>query len=174
MEKKPAVFFDRDGVLNIDHGYVYRQEDFEWMPGAIEAIKWLNNQGYLVFVVTNQSGIARGYYTEEAVHALHAYILMDLKRNNAHIDAFYYCPHYAKGTIAQYSVDCTCRKPGSGMLVQAMSEWPIDTTRSLMIGDKKSDILAAEAAGISGYLFKGGNVYDFVKNLPEVQHIDNY
>ncbi|MEN6414734.1 MAG: HAD family hydrolase [Veillonellales bacterium] len=162
---KPAVFFDRDGVLNIDHGYVYRSEDFEWMPGAIAAIKHFNDQGCLVFVITNQSGIARGYYTEQDFQKLNEFMERELVKHNAHIDAFYYCPHHKDGIIPQYTKDCTCRKPQPGMLLKAMEEWPVDKDRSILIGDKPSDMEAAKAAGIPGYLYQGSNLYDFVLKI---------
>ena len=163
--QRPAVFFDRDGVLDIDHGYVYRPEDFQWMPGAIEAIRYFNEQGYLVFVVTNQSGVARGFYKEEDVQKLHAWMNEELGRQGSHIDAFYYCPHYLEGTIPDYMMTCQCRKPEAGMLLQAMDEWPVDKERSLLIGDRQSDIDAADRAGIKGYLFDGGNLLEFVTHF---------
>ncbi|MEN6568228.1 MAG: D-glycero-beta-D-manno-heptose 1,7-bisphosphate 7-phosphatase [Veillonellales bacterium] len=162
---KPAVFFDRDGVLNIDHGYVYRSEDFEWMPGAIAAIKHFNDQGCLVFVITNQSGIARGYYTEQDFQKLNEFMERELAKHNARIDAFYYCPHHKDGIIPQYTKDCTCRKPQPGMLLKAMEEWPVDKDQSILIGDKPSDMEAAQAAGIPGYLYQGSNLYDFVLKI---------
>jgi D-glycero-D-manno-heptose 1,7-bisphosphate phosphatase len=163
QQKRPAVFFDRDGVLNVDHGYTYRQEDFEWMPGAIETIKYFNEAGYLVFVVTNQSGVARGFYSEADVEKLHRFMQAELGRHGAHIDAFYYCPHHAEGKLEQYRKDCPCRKPLPGMILQAFAKWPVDRERSFLIGDKQSDMLAAEAAKMAGYRFPGGDLLDFVK-----------
>ncbi len=149
----PALFFDRDGVLNIDKAYVYTREDFEWRAGAIDAIRALNEAGWRVFVITNQSGIARGYYGEADVQALHQWMNDELALHGAHIDAFYYCPHHpAEGGVAPYNIACECRKPAPGMLFQAMAEWDIDAARSLMIGDKTSDTEAAHAAGIKGLL----------------------
>lgn len=162
-EKQGAVFFDRDGVLNVDHGYTYRQEDFQWMPGAIETIKMFNERNYRVIVITNQSGVARGYYTEDDVLALHAYMAVELEKQGAHIDAFYYCPHHPEGAIVKYREKCNCRKPAPGMLIKAMTEWPIDREGSLVIGDKPSDVLAAQAAGVKGYLFAGSNLLEYVK-----------
>lgn len=162
MQKRPAVFFDRDGVLNVDHGYTYRQQDFEWMPGAIETIRYFNELEYLVFVITNQSGIARGFYTEQDVHDLHAFMNIELAKNGSHIDEFYYCPHHPQGKIIKYSFSCDCRKPEPGMLRQVLKKWDIDIQRSLMIGDRISDIQAAEAVGIKGYLLDDANLYEFV------------
>ena len=163
MQQRQAVFFDRDGVLNVDHGYVYCQQDFEWMPGAIEAIRFLNNHSYQVFVITNQSGIARGFYKEEDVQLLHQFMNEELQKQGAHIDAFYYCPHHVDGTVAEYQKSCTCRKPKPGMIRRALEEWSLDNKHSFMIGDKPSDVEAAKAAGMAGYLFTGGNLYEFIK-----------
>ena len=161
--KRPAVFFDRDGVLNVDHGYTYRPEDFEWVPGAIETIKYCNEQNYLVIVFTNQSGVARGYYTEDDMHVLHHFMNQELAKHGAHIDQFYYCPHHPQGKVAPYSMICNCRKPAPGMLLQAIEEWPIDREHSVVIGDKPSDVMAAEAVGLKGYLFDEGNLMDYVR-----------
>jgi len=156
---RPAVFFDRDGVLNIDSGYTYRQQDFQWIPGAIETIKYFNEHDYLVFVVTNQSGIARGYYTEQDMYALHQFMNEQLSKQGAHIDAFYHCPHYPDAQDEQYRKNCTCRKPAPGMIEQAFGEWDIKKEQSFLIGDKPSDIQAAETSNMTGYLFQGGNLY---------------
>lgn len=168
MEKKPAVFFDRDGVLNENIGYLYRSEDFRWMPGAIEAIRYLNGKGYWVFIITNQSGVARGYYTENDVHALHNWMQQELSRNGAHIDAFYHCPHHPEGTAEAYRRQCDCRKPEPGMLRSALAEWPVDLKRSFLVGDKESDLQAARSIGLRGYLFEGAVGLDefVVKVLP--------
>lgn len=159
---RPAVFFDRDGVLNVDTGYVYRREDFEWMPGAIDAIKRVNDRGALAFVVTNQGGIARGYYTEDDVRTLHAAMAEELAAAGAHVDAFAYCPHHPEGSVALYSRVCDCRKPAPGMLRGLMNEWAVDAGRALMVGDKPWDVAAGEAAGLPGHLFPGGDLDAFL------------
>lgn len=161
---KPAVFFDRDGVLNVDHGYVYCKDNFEWIPGAIDAIKLLNSRGYLVFVITNQSGVGRGYYQEEDVIALHHWMSQELKKEGAQVNSFYYCPHHSEACIEKYRSACECRKPQPGLLLQAMAEWPVEKSQSFMIGDKQSDMEAAQNAGIVGYLFKGGNLLHFLED----------
>ncbi len=160
---QPAVFFDRDGVLNHDQGYLYRPADFEWIPGAVEAVRHLNSLGFLVFVVTNQSGVARGYYSEDDVAGLHAWMNAELAKFGAHIDAFYYCPHLPDGTVQEYRRDCRCRKPLPGLILQAFDEWEIDKERAFLVGDRLSDVQAAEAAGIRGFMFPGGNLLDFVR-----------
>lgn len=163
--KKPAAFLDRDGVLNVDKGYVHRIEDFVWIEGAPEAVKWLNDQGYLVFVVTNQAGIARGYYTEEEFLRFMDWINEELRQLGAHIDGVYYCPHHPEAGIRHYRFKCRCRKPFPGLLEQAMADWQINIEKSFLIGDKESDILAAQAAGIRGELFSEKNLLQFVRGV---------
>ena len=162
---KPAVFFDRDGVLNVEKNYLYEPEKFVWQPEAPEAIAWLKRQGYLVIVVTNQSGIARGYYTEEDMHALHKHMQRLLVKAAGQIDAFYFCPHLPTAPLEAYAKECRCRKPGPGMIEQALADYDIDMPHSFLVGDKPSDVLAAQAAGIAGYLYEGGSLLDFVRNV---------
>jgi len=150
---RPAAFLDRDGVLNVDRGYVYQPADLQWIDGAPAAIRLLNKAGYLVVLITNQSGIARGLYTEADMHRLHDYMREELKREGARIDAIYYCPHHPEGTVARYTMACRCRKPGTGMLEQAAAEFSIDPARSFFIGDKDADMQAAAAFGIRGIRF---------------------
>ena len=157
--RRPAAFLDRDGIINHDTGYVWQRENYKWMEGADRAIKRLNDLGYYVFVVTNQAGVARGLYSAADVEHLHAYINQTLRRGSAHVDQFYYCPHHPDFGDEQYRQDCNCRKPHPGMLLRAMEEWPIDLSRSFMIGDKDSDMEAAEAADIPvKRLFLGGDI----------------
>lgn len=159
-EKRPAAFLDRDGVLNCDSGYVWRPEDFHWMPGAQRAVKRLNDAGYLVFVVTNQAGVARGLYKPADVEALHRWVNGVLGKSGAHIDAFYYCPHHP-----DFGRSCDCRKPAPGMLLRAMREWLVDRERSFMIGDKDIDMEAAKAAGVRGLRFDGGDLDALVMSV---------
>jgi D-glycero-D-manno-heptose 1,7-bisphosphate phosphatase len=151
--RRPAAFLDRDGVLNVDHGYAHRPEQLEWTSGAPEAVRLLNDAGYYVLVVTNQSGIARGYYDDASVKSFHAHMQDDLSAHGAHIDAFYYCPHHPEGIIKSLAIHCRCRKPGPGMLEQAAREWPIDLAASFLIGDKSDDIAAAAAFNIHAIKF---------------------
>jgi D-glycero-D-manno-heptose 1,7-bisphosphate phosphatase len=162
---RPAVFFDRDGVLNRDLGYVHRAEQFEWIDGARDAVKACNRAGVFVFVVTNQSGVARGMFKETAVAALHAWMRSELAAVGGHIDDIAYCPHLADAAVPQYRCDCRRRKPAPGMILDMLATWPVDRARSLLIGDKATDVAAAEAAGIAGALFPGGNLHEFVAPL---------
>ena len=160
-----AVFFDRDGTLNVEVHYLYRIEDFQWTEDAVAAIRYCNQKGWRVIVITNQSGVARGYYTEADVQRLHGWMNDDLAKYGAHIDAFYYCPHHPEGSVPEYTGVCDCRKPKPGMLLQALAEYDIDKEQSFLVGDGKRDVEAAEAAGVKGYLYTGGNLLDFVKNI---------
>ena len=152
------MIFDRDGVLNRDVGYAFRPDQIQWVEGAIEAVKAVNDAGLLAFVATNQSGVARGYYTEADVDALHAWMNEALGQSGAHIDAFAYCPHHVDGTVEGYVQECSWRKPGPGMILSLLDRFPVDPARALMIGDNLSDVSAAEAAGILGVRFKGGSL----------------
>ena len=157
-EKRGAVIFDRDGVLNLDHGYVHRPEDFEWVEDAKAAVRAVNDAGLYAFVATNQSGVARGYYTEAHVIALHAWMNEELAKVGAHIDAFEYCPHHEGGTVPAYTRPCDRRKPGPGMIRDLLARYPVDPARTLMIGDNDTDLQAAAAAGIRGVKFEGGSL----------------
>lgn len=163
--KAKAVFFDRDGVLNVDVDYLYKISDLRWIEGAREAVAYLNKLGYKIFVVTNQSGIARGYYTVAQMQALHEYMLREIAACGGKIDKIYYCPHHKEGKVAEFTCDCQCRKPKPGMIEQAFAEYSLDKENSFLIGDGARDVEAAEAAGIRGYLFTGGNLLEFVKGI---------
>ena len=167
MLKNKAIFFDRDGTLNVDVDYLHDPADFVWVEGAIAAIRWANEHGYLVIVVTNQSGVARGYYDEAAVHRLHDWMNTQLKKHGAHIDAFYYCPHHTEGTVPAYRQACDCRKPAPGMILRAIEEHDIDPAASWMFGDGARDIAAAESAGVRGVRYEGGSLYDCVRRAVE-------
>lgn len=139
-----AVFLDRDGTINIDKGYIYRKEDFQFIDGSIDAIKQLKENNYKIIVVTNQSGVARGYYNEDDVIELHKYINKKLEAYDCSIDAFYYCPHHPNALIDKYKINCSCRKPKSGMLELAVKEFNLIPEECWMIGDKESDITAGK------------------------------
>ena len=162
---RPALFLDRDGVLNEDPGYVYRWEDFRWIPGAREAIAAFNAAGWWVFVVTNQSGVGRGYYGEADVLALHAQMSRDLETVGGRVDPDYYCPPHPEAAEARYRPpDPPDRKPNPGMLLRAMAEHPVDVSRSLMVGDKDGDVEAGQRAGVRALKFEGGDLFEFLKD----------
>ncbi|MBL7979204.1 MAG: HAD family hydrolase [Bacteroidetes Order II. Incertae sedis bacterium] len=154
--KRPAVFFDRDGTLNEEVQYLHRIEDFRWIEGTPEAIRWLNENGYAVIVVTNQAGIARGYYEEKEVLQLHAFMQSQLEEINAHIDAFYYSPYHPEGSVEAYRKDHPDRKPGTGMFERAIEEWGLDPKHSFVIGDRNTDIEAGRALGMMSLLVLTG------------------
>jgi len=163
---RPALFLDRDGVLNEDQGFVHRWEDFRWIAGARETVAAFNRAGWLVIVVTNQSGVGRGYYTEADMHVLHDRMQADLAEAGARIDAFYHAPQHPDSPSAVYRhPDPPLRKPNPGMILQALSDWPIDREASLLVGDKPSDLEAASRAGVRAVLFEGGDLQVFLRSL---------
>jgi D-glycero-D-manno-heptose 1,7-bisphosphate phosphatase len=162
-QARPALFLDRDGVINVDKNYVSRIADFEWIEGAAETIAAFNARGWWVFVVTNQSGVAFGYYTEEEMQALHDWMNAELEKRGARIDRIYHCPYHAEGSVVRYRRDSYDRKPRPGMLIQAMTDFPVIRESSFLIGDKEADLEAAKAAGVAGFLFTGGNLATFAE-----------
>ncbi len=159
-----AVILDRDGVLNVDHGYVGDRQRFEWMPGARAAVRRWNDEGRLVIVATNQSGIARGYFDEPAVAALHAAMAVDLAADGARIDAIYICPFHPDATVERFRhPDHPDRKPNPGMIVRALADFTLDPAEAVLIGDKESDMEAARRAGVRGLKFPGGDLDAFAR-----------
>lgn len=156
-----AVFLDRDGTINIDKHYVYQVEDFEYLPGVVEALKLLQSAEYLLIVITNQSGIARGYFTEEDYKELEQWIKSDLKSKQVNLTASYYCPHLPEAVLPQYKKFCTCRKPKLGLFEKAINEYQIDIKKSYVIGDKLRD-LAACAWGCRGFLIGNSEKEDII------------
>jgi len=163
---KRAVFIDRDGTINEEKEYLYRTDDFAFIPGAPQAIRRLNEAGFLVIIVTNQSGVARGYYTEEDVHLLHRHIAAQLEQSGARVDAWYYCPHHPSGR-GSYALPCRCRKPLPGMLQEAAGRFDIDLEASVMIGDKLADVQAGTAAGCRPILVRTGYGAEEERRCPD-------
>jgi D,D-heptose 1,7-bisphosphate phosphatase len=160
-----AAVLDRDGVLNVDDGWVHRPDQFKWIAGAREAVKSLNDRGFFVFVVTNQAGVARGLYPEAQVTALHDWINDELREGGAHIDAFRYCPFHPDAGVGAYKRISNWRKPEPGMLQDLFAHWPVRLPQSFLVGDRPSDIEAARRAGVPGNLFEGGDLRVFVETV---------
>ncbi|WP_428151141.1 D-glycero-alpha-D-manno-heptose-1,7-bisphosphate 7-phosphatase [Brevundimonas sp.] len=162
----PAVFLDRDGVLIPDSGYPHLEEHLVLIPGAAEAVRRLNNLGYLVVIVTNQSGVARGYFTEARMNAFNDALVRKLAAKAARIGAVYACPFHNEAEDPKYfHPDHPDRKPNPGMILRAIADHDIDPARSFLIGDRQSDLEAARRAGMPGFLFEGGDLDHFVRDL---------
>ncbi|NTU70764.1 MAG: HAD-IIIA family hydrolase [Coriobacteriia bacterium] len=162
---KPLVLLDRDGVLNVDHGWVHTPAEWEWVPGAIAGVKAINDAGALAVVVTNQAGIARGLYTEAEYLAFERWIADRLAEHGAHLDAVYHCPHHPELGATELTRECDCRKPAPGMLLDAMRDFGADPARAVFIGDTDGDMAAAAAAGIAGVRYVGGDVATVVREV---------
>ena len=154
--KKPAVFIDRDGTVNEQMGYINHLSRFTMFPSVAEAIKLLNSQQYLTIIVSNQSGVARGYYPIELVNEVHAHMKTLMEKAGAIIDGIFFCPHYVKGSVPEYSIQCNCRKPKTGLIEKACNAFDIDMKNSYVIGDRYSDIELAVRLDIEGILVTTG------------------
>ena len=161
-----AAFLDRDGVINLDLGYVYRQEDFRFVPGALQACRVLSESGLGLFVVTNQSGIGRGLFTEEDFRSITRYMCDELGRAGAPVLKVYHCPHHPEAKIARYRVACECRKPKPGMILEAAREFGVDLASSVLFGDSPRDIEAGSAAGVGERVILGRDGLDEPETLP--------
>ena len=154
---RPAAFLDRDGVIVRDLGYVYRLEDLEILPQAAETIHELHQLGFLVIVISNQAGVAKGKYAESDVKAFHLALQAELiAKTSVGADAYYYCPHHPDGTVPAYAIACDCRKPGIALLQKAAEDFAIDWSKSFFVGDRRSDIECAEKAKIPGFQILSG------------------
>jgi D-glycero-D-manno-heptose 1,7-bisphosphate phosphatase len=154
-EPRAALFLDRDGVINVDHGYVCSPERTEFIDGIFELVAAANRRGLVVVVITNQAGIARGYYTEQDFHRYMAWVREQFHLRNARLDAVYHCPHHPSAGIGEYLRVCDCRKPAPGMLLAAQRELGLDLGASLLIGDTPTDIEAGQSAGVGRNLLLG-------------------
>jgi D,D-heptose 1,7-bisphosphate phosphatase len=163
--RRKALFLDRDGVLNIDHGYVGSRDRFEWVDGALDAIRHATQSGWHVFIVTNQSGVARGHYDEAAVHTLLDWTADQARQAGGTIDDARYCPYHPDATIETYRQVHPWRKPLPGMLLDLIARWDLDPAAAVMIGDQPTDMQAAEAAGVTGFLFRSGNLLSFLRPI---------
>jgi D-glycero-D-manno-heptose 1,7-bisphosphate phosphatase len=160
---RPALFLDRDGVLNHDHGYVGFRKDWNWVDGALDAVRLATNAGWHVFIVTNQSGIARGKYTEDDARALLEWVADEARRHGGTIDDTRYCPFHPDGTVPAYTRPSDWRKPAPGMILDLLERWRLSPERCVMVGDQPIDAQAAAAAGVRGFIFPGGDLAEFLK-----------
>jgi D-glycero-D-manno-heptose 1,7-bisphosphate phosphatase len=160
--KRPALFLDRDGVLNHDDHYVGSPTRLRWMAGAAEAVRLANDLGIYVFIVTNQAGVAKGHYAETDVLALHLWMAAELRAKGACIDDWRYCPYHPDASVPKYASSHPWRKPAPGMLIDLMAHWPVNHERSVMVGDQATDLAAATAAGLKALQFNGGNLFEFL------------
>lgn len=167
MSFTKAAFLDRDGVINIDHAYVHKPQDFQFIDGVFEACRKLQAMGYLLIVATNQSGIGRGYYTEKDFADLCDWMRAEFKRKSVDIADIFFCPHHPEKALGAYRLDCNCRKPKPGMLLAAQKKWNIDMKASLMVGDKAADMQAALAAGVAARILVGKDGHTRPESVPE-------
>jgi D-glycero-D-manno-heptose 1,7-bisphosphate phosphatase len=159
---RPALFLDRDGVINHDHGYVGTHDRFDWVDGALDAIRLATTHGWHVFVVSNQSGVARGLYTEADVASLMSWIIDEARRHGGTIDDYRTCPYLIDATIPAYRRDSDWRKPAPGMILHLAGSWNLNLQHCVMVGDQSTDLECARRAKIRGHIFPGGNLAAFI------------
>lgn len=164
---KKAIFLDRDGTINVEKHYLYRIKDFEYIDGVIDALQILDRLGYMLIIITNQSGIARGYYTEKDFIHLSLWMLEDLKKKKINISQIYYCPHCLEGRVKEYVIKCKCRKPGTQLFWEAQKEFNISMAHSYAIGDKMRDISICQECDIQGIILEEPN------NNVQLNNIEN-
>lgn len=176
--KLKVAFLDRDGVINKEVNYLHRIDEFQYTPNCIEGLKKLQNLGYQFIVITNQAGIARGYYTERDYHSLTGWYINDLKHKGIEILDVFYCPHHPEGIVERYSVICNCRKPQYGLLTVSSEKYSIDMNLSILIGDKKSDVVAGSSFGLTNnFLVRTGHLVNGVSSyliFDDILMIANY
>jgi|TARA_B110000444_G_scaffold61449_1_gene57486 D-glycero-D-manno-heptose 1,7-bisphosphate phosphatase len=164
MKKKPAAFLDRDGVINYDYGYVYRYKDFKLRSGVLKGLRLLTKKGYRIFIITNQSGVARGFFKVEDVELLHKLIIKDFKKKKITINDIKYSPFHVKGVIKKYKKNSKTRKPGNLMIKQLLKKWNTDQEKSFMIGDKNSDKTCAKISKLY-FQFPEKNFFSQIKSI---------
>lgn len=174
-----AIFLDRDGTLNVEKNYVYKIEDYEFLPGVPEGLKLLHNAGFLLIIITNQSGIARGYYSEEDFLKLNKWMCQELIKNGVNIDKIYYCPHHPQAKIERYRKKCMCRKPAVGLFYKAVEEYGIELSKSFAIGDKIRDCAICFQTACRGFLIghnENDNIINSVKDghYPRIKYSDDF
>lgn len=177
--RKSCVFLDRDGVLIKDVGYLKNPDDIIILPDSIDALKKLKSSGYLLIIVTNQAGVAKGFFGIKELEAVNGRLMEIYKKNGVEIDDLYFCPHHENGTVQPYNIKCSCRKPETGMVIEGIKKFEIDPKTSFMVGDKDSDILLAKNSGLKSFYIQN-SMYEhdenikpdfFVSSLREASHI---
>ena len=166
IKKTKIALLDRDGVINknkINGGYIGYEKDFYWQIGAKKTIKYLKNLDYKIYVITNQSGVARNFFKYTDVLKLHKSINLKLKKINTRIDGFYFCPHHVDGVIKRYSIKCKCRKPETNLFKKIKKKFKVDYNKSFMIGDQKTDMIFAKKIKIKGVVLKKGALNELIK-----------
>jgi len=160
-----AIFLDRDGTINVEKKYLYKIEDFEFLPGVVEALRKLQDAGFLLIIITNQSGIGRGFYTENDFKKLNNWMVSILKDQGVTINAVYYCPHFPGAKIKKYCKDCECRKPRLGMYNQAIKDYDLDISKCYAVGDKIRDCAICEKTECRGFLIENNEQPDVIEKV---------